>query len=165
MESTSPLTFHDEPIVVDNKPIRFDMGRKGTGHTPTEDPATGVWRRDFTKPFYLVIVGLKGNDVKPAIHKLKPNAPLIIQLSDDPNDVVTLTPGSQTIALSPGRSEGPRRFVEENHADRFRLVKRGGGMASVQLIRGTEAGGTMFQEPKTGTFDNDRLLVVLTATA
>lgn len=160
------LSSHDEPIVVDNKPIRIDMGRKGTSHSPKEDPATGVWRRDFTKPFYLVIVGLKGNEVRPALHKLEPSAPLLIQLSDDPTDVVTFTPYSNHIEVNPrGKAGSTRRFELENHANRFRLVKKGGAMASVQLIKGTEAGGRVFQEPETGTFDNDKLLVVLTTTA
>jgi hypothetical protein len=59
---------HDEPIVVDNFPVRIDFGE---GHPTT--PGTGPsWKRDFTNAFHQVVAIFEDQSGGRMRHRVKP---------------------------------------------------------------------------------------------
>jgi hypothetical protein len=151
------FTSHDEPIVVDNRPVRVDLSRK---KRPTS--IGREWTRQFTHFHQLVAMVVENDEAVPLaeVYKLHNEAPLVLHLDDGTNtDTLTFVPkGREELGMSTKVFE----FEEGSGADKRLTIKNG---KKPRVVRIT--GRTIDNDPIDIPLDGDRkpkhILVVVTS--
>jgi hypothetical protein len=138
------LNEHDEPIVVDNFPVRVDFGQAVT-HPTTPGPGPS-WKRDFTSAFHQVIAIVQdeaGTRVRHAVRPVRADEITFdLVRESDPGEKVTLTfrlvggvTGQTSVVMTPANETF---VIENNQKGRLKPEKLG----DLRLTKVTSPGMT-----------------------
>ena len=130
---------HDEPIVVDNRPLRIDLGQHATH-------AGNKWRRDFMLFYRLAVLAVDSTTMEhdATVFRLDPFQPVILHVTDTaghgPDDDITLEidKGGQ-LAMGARRNALKKDQHHPKYPDRL-IVDLGGSAYEIHAITITKHG-------------------------